>query len=160
VAELAGSLAGGLALGDSAYMALATVSVAFVCAGIGALACQLAPTRRVALDIGGAAVGLLFVLRVVADTAGGAGWLRWATPLGWAEELRPFAGARPLVLVLPVLAGVLLLGLAWRIALRRDIGTGLLRERDSAPARRGCSPPRRGRRCAASAPAWPCGSSP
>jgi len=137
VAELAGSLAGGLALGDSAYMALATVSVAFVCAGIGALACQLAPTRRVALDIGGAAVGLLFVLRVVADTAGGAGWLRWATPLGWAEELRPFAGARPLVLVLPVLAGVLLLGLAWRIALRRDIGTGLLRERDSAPARPG-----------------------
>ena len=30
-----------------------------------------------------------------------AGWLRWATPLGWAEELRPFAGAQPLVLLLP-----------------------------------------------------------
>ena len=26
---------------------------------------------------------------------GGLGWLRWPTPLGWAEELRPFTGARP-----------------------------------------------------------------
>ena len=35
---------------------------------------------------------LLFLLRVVADTASGLGWLRWADPAGWAEELRPFAG--------------------------------------------------------------------
>ena len=65
---------------------------------------QLAPTRRVALELGGAVVGLSLLLRVVADTSSGAGWLRWATPLGWAEELRPFTGPRPLVLLLPLAA--------------------------------------------------------
>jgi len=58
-----------------------------------------------------------------------AGWLRWATPLGWAEEMRPFADARPVVLLLPVVASVLLLWLAARLGATRDIGSGLLPER-------------------------------
>ena len=94
-AEFAGFVAGRLPAAGSAYLALATVSVIPVFAGLGAVASQLAPTRRVALELGGAAVALFLLLRVVADTASGAGWLRWATPLGWAEELRPFTGARP-----------------------------------------------------------------
>ncbi|HEY4809829.1 MAG TPA: ABC transporter permease subunit, partial [Solirubrobacteraceae bacterium] len=98
VAEFVGFLAGRLPVGGSAYLALATVSVVPVCVGIGAIASQLAPSRRVALELGGAVVGVLFVLRVIADTASGAGWLRWATPLGWAEELRPFSNPQPLVL--------------------------------------------------------------
>ena len=35
---------------------------------IGAIACQLAPTRRVALELGGAVVAAFLLLRVVADT--------------------------------------------------------------------------------------------
>jgi ABC-2 type transport system permease protein len=127
-----GSVAGGIPVGGSAYLALATVSVVPVCVGVGAMASQLAPTRRVALELGGAVVGLLFLLRVIADTASGVGWLRWATPLGWAEELRPFAGPRPLVLVLPAAATVLLCLTAARIEARRDIGTGVLPAHDSA----------------------------
>ncbi|MEA2142026.1 MAG: polyether ionophore transport system permease protein [Solirubrobacteraceae bacterium] len=134
-AQLAGFLAGGLPAGGSAYLALATVSVVPVCAGIGAVACQIAPNRRVALQLGGAVVGLCFLLRVIADTADGVGWLRWATPLGWAEELRPFTGAEPLVLALPLAVSVLLLVGAGRIAARRDIGTGLLPAHDTAEPR-------------------------
>jgi ABC-2 type transport system permease protein len=130
--EFAGFLLGGLSAGGSAYLALATASVVPVCVGIGAVASQLAPTRRMALELGGAVVALFFLLRVIADTASGVGWLRWITPLGWAEELRPFAGAHPLVLMLPVLATVLLLTAAVRIAASRDIGTGVLPARDSA----------------------------
>ena len=137
LAEFAGFVAGGLPVGGSAYLALATASVIPVCAGVGAVASQLAPTRRIALELGGAVVGLFLLLRVIADTTNGFGWLRWATPLGWAEELRPFAGARPLVLVLPATASVLLLLLAARIAVGRDIGTGLLPVRDSAEPRLG-----------------------
>ncbi len=132
LAELAGFVAGGLPVGGSAYLALATASVVPVCVGIGAVASQLAPTRRIALELGGAVVGLLFLLRVIADTSSGAGWLRWATPLGWAEELRPFSGAHPLVLVLPVAASVLLLAAAARIAAGRDVGTGVVPTRDTA----------------------------
>ena len=135
LAEALGLIAGGLPVGGAGYLALATVSVIPVCAGLGAVVCQLSPTRRGALELGGGIVALLFLTRVVADTASGMGWLRWLTPLGWAEELRPFTGARPVVLVLPAAATVLLLTLAASIAIRRDVGAGLLAARDSTRAR-------------------------
>jgi ABC-2 type transport system permease protein len=131
----AGYVVGGLAVAGSAYLALATASVAAVFVGVGAIFSQLAPTRRSALELGSAAVAAFLLLRVVADTVSGAGWLRWATPLGWAEEMRPFTGARPAVVLLPVAATVLLLVIAARIAATRDVGTGILRTRDTAAPR-------------------------
>ncbi len=135
IAEFAGFLAGGLPAGGSAYLALATTSVVPVFVGVGALVSQLAPTRRMALELGSATVALFLALRVIADTSAGSSWLRWATPLGWAEELRPFTGPRPLVLLLPIAASALTLALAGRIALGRDVGTGVLPARDSARPR-------------------------
>ncbi len=134
LASFLGLVLGGLPAGGSAYLALATVAPAPVFLGIGAVACQLAPARRVALELGMAALAVLLILRVVADTSG-AGWLRWATPLGWSEEMRAFAGPRPAVLVLPLLASVGLLVLAGGIALRRDVGSGLIRARDRTAPR-------------------------
>ena len=136
-AQLAGFLLGGLPLGGSAYLALASTSVAGVYAGIGALACQLAPTRRVALELGTAVVGVGLLVRVIADTASGAGWLRWASPLGWAELMRPFSDPRPAVLALPLGAGIALLALSAIIARRRDVGVGLLGAHDEAEPRMG-----------------------
>jgi len=130
-----GCVAGGLSAGGSAYMALAALTPAFVFAGIGALTSQVAPTRRIALELGMAALAILFILRVVADTSSGAGWLRWATPLGWAEELRPFAGPHPLVLLLPLAATGALLAAAGAIALRRDVGSGVLQAHDERAPR-------------------------
>jgi ABC-2 type transport system permease protein len=135
LAEWAGLLLAGLPANGSAELALATASVVAVFVGVGAVMSQLAPTRRVALELGGAVVGLFLMLRVIADTSSGAGWLRWATPLGWAEEVRPFTGARPVVLLLPVVAAGLLLVAAARIAATRDIGTGILPARDSSRPR-------------------------
>ncbi len=132
LADFAGSVLAGLPAGGSAYLALATASVVPVFVGVGAVASQLAPTRRIALELGGAVVALAFLLRVIADTSSGVGWLRWLTPLGWAEQLRPFTGAHPAVLLLPAAATVLLLVAAERIAAGRDIGTGLLPARDTA----------------------------
>jgi ABC-2 type transport system permease protein len=135
VCETLGFLAGGLSVGGSLYLALATASVVPVYVGVGALCSQLAPTRRMALELGSAVVALSLLLRVIADTSSAAGWLRWATPLGWAEQLRPFAGARPVVLLLPAAASVVLVALAARIAVRRDVGSGVLAARENAPAR-------------------------
>jgi ABC-2 type transport system permease protein len=123
-----------LAFGDSLLLALSTVSVLWVFVGVGALIAQLAATRRLALQLGGACVALALLARVVADTAAGGGWLRWLTPLGWAEEQRPFTGERPLVLLLPLTVGAALLVLAARFARRRDVGCGALAPRErSAP---------------------------
>ncbi len=131
LATFAGLFAGRLSAGGSAYLALVTVSPVPVFVGIGALASQLAPTRRMALEIGTVALGFTLVLRVLADTSSGLEWLRWATPLGWAEQMRAFAGPRPEVLVLPLLASALLGVAAGLIAVRRDVGNGLLPSRDS-----------------------------
>ena len=130
VGQLAGLLAGGLPFGGAAYLALATATVVPICAAIAVLAGQLAPNRGLALQLGGGAVAILFLLRVLADIVGGLGWLRWLTPLGWAELLRPFAGAQPAVLLAPAAATALLVTLAARIAMIRDIGDGLLPARD------------------------------
>ncbi|HUA49882.1 MAG TPA: hypothetical protein VMA77_31915 [Solirubrobacteraceae bacterium] len=135
LAETAGLVGGGLPAAGSMYLALSDITVMAVFAGIGALASQLAPTRRVATELGVAAVGVSWLLRVAADTSSGVGWLRWATPLGWAEELHAFTGAQPLVLLLPAAATVALLAAAARIAATRDVGTGLLVVRDSAEPR-------------------------
>jgi ABC-2 type transport system permease protein len=135
LALLLGFVAARLPLGGSAYLALATVSSVPVFAGVGALASQLAPTRRLASELSMAALVLALVVRVIADTSSGLQWLRWATPLGWAEELRPFAGTHAGVLLLPLAASALLLWGAGLISAGRDVGNGLLSARDSAPAR-------------------------
>ena len=132
VAEFVGLIAASIPAGGAAYFALATAMTAAVFTGIGALAGQLVPTRRGALGLGAATLGVLFLLRTLADTVSGAGWLRWATSLGWAELLRPLTDPAPLVLLLPLLTTGLLIAVAAGLARRRDIGAGLLPRRDSA----------------------------
>jgi polyether ionophore transport system permease protein len=129
-------VAGKVPAGGSAYLALAIVSVVPVFAGVGALASQLAPTKRMATGLATAVLVIALGLRAVADTTGGgAGWLRWVSPLGWAEELRPFAGPQPVVLLLPVLASSALFAAAGALWVARDVGSGLLPARDSAQPR-------------------------
>jgi ABC-2 type transport system permease protein len=135
LAEFAGLVLAGLPAGGSAYLALATASVTPVFGGVGALLSQLTPTRRAALQYSLAVFAITFLLRVIADTSGDARCVRWATPLGWAEELRPFTGARPLVLLLPLAVSTALLAAAASIGASRDIGAGLLPARHSAAPR-------------------------
>ncbi|HET6448539.1 MAG TPA: hypothetical protein VFG31_05455, partial [Conexibacter sp.] len=132
-----GCAGGGLAAGGAAYLALAALTPALVFAGVGALVSQVASTRRLALELGMLVLLGALVLRVVADTSSGAEWLRWATPLGWAEELRAFADPRPLALLLPLAASAALLALAGWIAQRRDVGSGLIASRDRHAPRLG-----------------------
>jgi ABC-2 type transport system permease protein len=132
VAEFAGFVLAGLPVAGSAYLALATVSVVPVFAGIGAVASQFAPTRRMALSLGVTAVTLSWLLRVLADTISGGAWLRWATPLGWAEELRPFARPQPGVLLFAAVATTPLLVAAAGLWGARDVGAGLLHAGDTA----------------------------
>jgi len=126
-----------LPLGGSAYLALATIAPAAVFGGVAAVASQVGATRRVALQLSLGVLAIAYLLRVVADIAGGAGAVRWATPLGWVEELRPFARPNPAPFLLLGLVAAALLVLAGAIVIRRDIGNGLLPARDTASPRLG-----------------------
>jgi ABC-2 type transport system permease protein len=126
-----GLIAGGLAPGGSAYMALGVAGVAAVYVGIGAVTSQVMPSGRGALELGGAVFGLDFVLRVIADTTDHQ-WLHWLMPLGWMEETRAFTGAQPAVLLLPAVTAVALLALALVLQRGRDVGAALFAPRDVA----------------------------
>ena len=79
----------GIAAAASLFFAAALVTPAAVFLAAGALASQLAATRRQAAGYAGAALGACYALRMAADSDPRLDWLGWMTPLGWAEELQP-----------------------------------------------------------------------
>lgn len=119
---------------DALLLAVALTASAAMFLAIGALAGQLAGTRRRAAAIAGAVLGVAFLLRMAADSSSRLQGLRWASPLGWVEEVQPLVSPRPAAL-LPVLGlAVLATALTVRLARRRDVGASVLPAQDSAAA--------------------------
>ncbi|HEY1296895.1 MAG TPA: ABC transporter permease subunit [Chloroflexota bacterium] len=119
---------------DLAFLfALSLVSSAAMFLAIGALAGQLAGSSGQATMLGSAVLGLAYVVRLVADSNTSFGWLRWASLLGWIEELSPLRDPQ-LVALLPM--GALIAAccvLTVLLAGRRDLNASVLRERESRP---------------------------
>ncbi|MFD6170354.1 ABC transporter permease [Streptomyces coeruleorubidus] len=141
-AGLAGQgTAGALALG------LGIAGVGMVFATMAAIVAQLTESARLARGLTAAALGAAFVLRAAGDSAtdDGSSLLTWVSPLGWLENLRPYADERWWVLAL--LAGAVLVqgAVAYGLAGRRDLGMSFL------PTRPG---PATGRLGSAGALAW------
>jgi ABC-2 type transport system permease protein len=115
-------LAGSLALG------LGLTAVGWVFAAIGAAAAQLTEGARAARGI---AVGVLagaYILRAVGDstgTHGASSWLSWLSPVGWAQQARPFADVRWWAFAPILVTTAVLGGLALAVCARRDHGAGL-----------------------------------
>jgi ABC-2 type transport system permease protein len=128
---------GAVALG----LALAAVGVAF--AGIASVAAQLTASSRTANGIACVVLAVAYLLRAIGDSAGAGGlsWLSWLSPIGWGQQVRPYAGDRWWVLALPVALAVLTGWLAAALVARRDLGAGLLPDRpgpaDAAAGLRG-----------------------
>jgi ABC-2 type transport system permease protein len=119
----------------SLFFSLAITASAAIFLAVGAVASQLAATRRQAAMLAGGVLGAAFVIRMVADSASGLRWALWASPLGWVEELRPLTGSRP-VMLLPIGALVAVLSVVTvRLAHERDVGASILPDRDTAPPR-------------------------
>ena len=89
-----------IGVGPSLLFALACVASAGMFLGIGALASQLAASRRQAASYAAGALGASFVIRMVADTGSHLTWLRWLSPLGWVEEIQPLTHPQPWPLLL------------------------------------------------------------
>lgn len=111
-------------------------AIGIVFAAVAAVAAQLTENARTARGIAGAALGVAFLIRAVGDATGSNGptWVSWLSPLGWGAEMRPFAGDRWWVLLLPIVFAGLLTAGAFALVARRDLGAGLLPDRPG-PAR-------------------------
>ena len=119
----------------SLFFAIALTAAAALFTAVGALCSQLAATRRQAAGLAAALLGIAFVLRMVADSGTTLRWVRWTTPLGWIEALRPLIGTNPWPL-LPIFAATLATGgVAIALAAQRDIDGSVLPDRDHAEPR-------------------------
>ena len=122
----------GFSLGQCLYFSVTLVAAAAMFLAIGALASQLASTRRRAAAMAGVVFGVAYALRMVADTNQGLHWLMWLSPLGWIEETRPLTDPNPVAL-LPVLVLLIAVTAATlHLAGTRDVGAASLPGRDSS----------------------------
>ncbi len=106
-------------------LALVILGIAFAAAG--ALCAQLVASPRMVTALGLAVLVAAFVIRGIGDVH--ENMLVWLSPLGWAEQTRPFGDARwwpllPLVAI-AIAASIAALGLAGR----RDLGEGMFAQR-------------------------------
>ncbi|HVC69104.1 MAG TPA: ABC transporter permease subunit, partial [Acidimicrobiales bacterium] len=121
------------AVGEALFFALALVCSAAVFLAVGALASQLAATRRQAAAYAAYAFGACFALRTVADSGVGLDWLRWATPLGWVENLQPLTASDWVPLIPTAGLVTLLAGATVYLAGTRDLGASTVPDRSSGP---------------------------
>lgn len=128
-------LAGSLVAGAS----IALVGVVF--AGIAAVTSQLVSTTRGATGLAGAGLGLAFLMAALGNMLGTvdsvamrvtSAWPAWLSPIGWGQQMRPFADNLWWPLLLPLIATASLAGLAVILVGRRDLGRGMWPERTGA----------------------------
>jgi ABC-2 type transport system permease protein len=123
--------------GGALFFTMAIVAGPAMFLAIGALTSQLASTRRQAAGAASAVLGASYAIRMAADSVTGLGWLRWATPLGWVEELKPLTSPSTWPVV-PIVAWIVVCGLfTVLLAGRRDLGASTLRNHASRAPRVG-----------------------
>jgi ABC-2 type transport system permease protein len=124
---LGAAVAGSVALGAG----VAAAGIAF--AGVAAVAAQVTDGSRAANGGAFAVLGLAFALRAAGDSTsanpsgGSLSFLSWLSPIGWAQQVRPYAaGERWWVLTLGLGLGAAAVTVAYAMVSRRDVGAGLL----------------------------------
>ena len=102
-----------------------------VFAGVGAWAAQMATSARSARGLAAAVLALSYVVRAWGDThpTGRTHGVVWLSPIGWAQQVRPFAGDHWAVLVPLVLGTGAAVALAMTLQLHRDLGSGVIADR-------------------------------
>jgi ABC-2 type transport system permease protein len=125
----------GLPAGGSVALGAAIAAVGIVFAGVGAVTAQVTEGARAANGLAGASLGLAVLLRALGDVAStvteGAvrvdpSWPSWLSPVGWAEQIRPYDDDAWWVLGLLGIAFVVAAGSAYVLSARRDLAAGLL----------------------------------
>src|SRR2546428_8561086 len=127
VLSSASLLAEGLPTAGSLVLGASFTAVGVFFTGVALFAAQITQNTRVVYGSSGALLGLAYMLRIIGDI--GDGTVSWSSPIGLAQKARPFAGERWWPLVPLLAAAVALIAVAFRLAVRRDHGAGLVAPR-------------------------------
>jgi len=128
----AGLAAAGLPLSGSLAFGLGWAGAGLVFGGVAAVTAQLTKSAHAASGLAVIALVAAYFLRAVGDSAGPR-WLSWASPIGWTQQVRPYAGDVWWVLVLPLPAAAAITLAAIGLARIRDVDAGLLPDRAGTP---------------------------
>ena len=127
VLSSASLLAEGLPTAGSLVLGASFAAMGLFFTGAALVAAQITENTRVVYGSSGALLGLAYVMRIVGDI--GDGRVSWFSPIGLAQKARPFAGERWWPLLPLLAAAVALIAVAFRLAVRRDHGAGLVAPR-------------------------------
>ncbi|HEY2814884.1 MAG TPA: hypothetical protein VGJ03_15565 [Acidimicrobiales bacterium] len=122
-------------VGETVLYGVSIAIAPAVFVAVGALTSQLGRSRRLATGLGMGALGVSFVVRMIADSSSSTKWLLWLTPFGWTERVRPFSENNAWPLLLAAAAVAILVWVSLVLAARRDAGAGALASRDVAAPR-------------------------
>ncbi|MFI8875127.1 ABC transporter permease [Streptomyces sp. NPDC055243] len=124
---IAGGLAGQGSAGALA-LGLGVAGTGMLFATMAAIVAQFTESARLAKGLTAGLLGAAYVLKAAGDagTRGGESVLTWLSPLGWAQNVRAFAGERWWVLLLTAAAIVAQGAVAYALAGRRDVGMSFL----------------------------------
>ena len=125
----------GLPLSGSVAFGLSWALTGVSFAAVAAVMAQLTVGARAATGLTAAVLGATYLLRAVGDVsdAHGPQWASWLSPVGWAQQVRPFAGVRWWVFLLGLAFSGLAVAGAYVLAGRRDLGAGLFADRAGRP---------------------------
>lgn len=127
-----GLTAVGLPVAGSWAFGLAWTATGLAFAAVSAVTNQLTSSARVATSLAMVVLAVAYLMRAVGDVTGGAADpapLSWLSPVGWGQQVRPYAGDRFAVLLLPLVFAALALAAAFALESRRDLGAGMLPDR-------------------------------
>jgi ABC-2 type transport system permease protein len=116
----------GNAVRGSVLLGLALAGVCATFASVTAVTSQLVETRRRAAGLAAAVLVVAYVLRMYGSSTDPRAWVRWLTPLGWLDELRPYGAADARALVPFLVVSLSLVAAAVALRARRDVGSALL----------------------------------
>ena len=124
-------VAAGLPASGSLAFGLSWALTGVSFAAVAAVMAQLTTSARGATGLTAAVLGATYLLRAVGDVsdAHGPRWASWLSPVGWAQQVRPFAGVRWWVFLVGALFTALVTAGAYGLVARRDLGAGLLADR-------------------------------
>lgn len=111
-------------------LGLSYAAVGCVFAAVGGVVSQLTESAGAARGFGLVTLGVVFGFRMAGDLSGdGLSWLSWLSPIGWGQQIRPYADERWWVFLL--LIGLCVISSATAVALsaRRDIAAGFISPR-------------------------------
>jgi ABC-2 type transport system permease protein len=118
---------------------IALVGVAFT--GVAAVTSQLSSTTRGAIGLAGAGLGVAFLFAAMGNMLGTvdsaalrvtSAWPAWLSPIGWGQQMRPFADNLWWPLGVAAAMTAALFAVAVVLVGHRDVGRGLWPERKGA----------------------------